>query len=106
MYSSLLLVPSGPPEDVAGLVVNSTTIDLSWSPPSRDHQNGVIQSYTVLVVEQQTNSTVATLQNIQQTSIIITSLHPHYDYTLSVAAHTVALGPYGSVVIRTSEDGM
>ena len=85
--------------------INSTAIELSWSPPSRDHQNGVIESYTVLVVEQQTNSTVATLQNIQHTNIIITSLHPHYDYTLSVAAHTVALGPYGSVAVRTNQDG-
>ena len=98
--------PSGPPQNISGSVVSSTSIQLSWSPPLSHHQNGLIQSYTILVFEQQTNTTVEEHQNFQENMIVITSLHPYYDYTLSVAAHTVALGPYDSVMLKTSQDGM
>ena len=86
-------------------MVSSTSIQLSWSPPLSHQQNGLIQSYTILVYEQQTNTTIEKHQNFQQNTIVLNNLQPNYDYTLSVAAHTVALGPYGSVIIRTSEDG-
>ena len=101
----LIAAPSGPPQSISVSVVSSTSLQLSWSPPLSVHQNGLIQSYTILVFEQQTNTTIEKHQNFLQTTIILNNLQPNYDYTLSVAAHTVALGPYGSVIIRTSEDG-
>ena len=101
----IIAAPSGPPQSISGSVISSTSLQLSWSPPLSVHQNGLIQSYTILVFEQQTNTTIEKHQNFLQTTIVLNNLQPNYDYTLSVAAHTVALGPYGSVIIRTSEDG-
>ena len=105
MIFLIIAAPSGPPQSISGSVISSTSVQLSWSPPLSVHQNGLIQSYTILVFEQQTNTTVEEHQDFQENMIIITSLHPHYDYTLSVAAHTVTLGPYGSVTLMTSQDG-
>lgn len=107
MYKHLIYqsAPSAAPLNISVNVLSSTSVQLSWSPPHLMHQNGLIQSYSILVHEQPTNSTTLTQQSFQHNSIVITSLHPNYDYTLSVAAHTVGLGPYGSVTARTHQDG-
>ena len=40
------------------------------------------------------------------TSAYVGSLHPYYNYECSVAAHTIALGPYSdSIVLLTNEGG-
>ena len=57
---------SGPPQSISGSVISSTSLQLSWSPPLSVHQNGLIQSYTILVFEQQTNTTIEKHQNFLQ----------------------------------------
>ena len=78
---------------------------LSWEPPLPNTHNGVIGSYTVTVVETGSNLVVQTLQDITSTSITLTGLHPAYDYSMSVAASTVALGPFSSITVTTEEAG-
>lgn len=49
-----LSAPSAPPQQVTVLTVgnqNSTSISISWDPPSPDHQNGIIQEYKVCLSE-------------------------------------------------------
>ena len=85
--------------------MSSTKIHLSWEPPLSHHQNGVIQSYTVTVFEVNTNTTHEVHQDILNTSITLTGLHPNYEYKLSVAAYTVGLGPSSFVYVTTLQDG-
>ena len=85
--------------------MSSTKIQLSWKPPLSHYQNGVIQSYTITVFEVNTNTTHEVHQNILNTSIILTGLHPYYEYKLSVAAYTVGLGPFSFVYVTTLQDG-
>ena len=88
-----------------GSAVNSTTIQLQWQPPLFSDQNGVIRSYLININVVQTG---AALQLTSQTTAInISGLHPHYTYTLTVAAVTIGPGPYGLMLtIRMPEDGM
>ena len=95
--------PTGSPQNLASDRVTSTTVELSWELPLPNTHNGVIDSYTVMVFEITTNLVLQTHQNVTSTSITLTGLHPAYDYTLSVAAFTVDLGPLSSITVTTKE---
>ena len=78
---------------------------LSWDPPQRENVNGIIQRYTVSIREHETASNTTIITN--NTGLNLTSLHPYYVYSVTVAAETVAIGPFSSpVVIQMPESGM
>lgn len=80
-------------------------VKLSWEPPLEQDRNGAIQSYTLIVFEVTTNSTLQVHDNMTSTSIILSALHPSYDYMVSLAAYTVDLGPFKFITITTEEAG-
>ena len=73
-------------------VIDSRSVHLSWSPPPPEHHNGVIRQFQINVTE------VDTGRAYQLTSFgssrTVSSLHPFYTYQFSVAAYTVAPGPF------------
>ena len=99
------IAPAGPPQSISADVLNATSVEFSWSAPLPEHQNGIVQSYTIIVLELETNSTKEMRQNYVHNSIVIHSLHPYYNYQFSVAAYTVALGPYENTVALTDQLG-
>ena len=100
-----VIAPSGSPNNVTGLSLNSTAIQVSWDSPHLHLQNGVITSYTITLFEISTNSTQLFSQNSLYTTLIISGLHPYYDYSISVAAYTVGVGPASITTVRTLQDG-
>lgn len=100
-----LLVPSAPPRAISVVAPDSSSLSISWSPPGILDINGVIRQYIVNV------SVMDTLEHYQytadNTSLIITELHPYYTYTVYVAAVTISIGPFSSGnTIRTPPNGM
>ena len=100
---SFSIVPSGPPQNVTGLSINSTTITLSWSAPRFEDHNGAIRHYIVNVTEHETGSKFGTVTT--QMGITFSSLHPYYTYVCTVYAVTIGAGP-GAVPVNvtTMED--
>ena len=98
-------VPTGEPLNVKAVSVNSTSIRISWEPPRAEEQNGVITSYRITVFETETGAiltfTTAAIDNL----LMVNSLHPFYNYTCSVAAFTIGLGPAASVSVQTHPEG-
>ena len=95
--------PDGAPENVTGSATSSTSIKITWDPPERNLQNGYIVQYRVTVTETETGT--VSKWNVTDTSLTVTSLHPYYVYTVSVAAETVGIGPYSDGVnVTTDED--
>ena len=92
----LFQAPASPPQDLVAAPINSRSVYLSWSPPPREHHNGMIRQFWINVTE------VDTGRRYQMTSfgtsLTISSLHPFYTYTFSVAAYTVGLGPFSEPV--------
>ena len=88
-------------------MLGPTAISLSWQPPVPEGQNGIITSYTVLVTELLTNTTTTYQRDGSHTELVITGLHPYYDYSCAVAAQTsVGLGPFGALItVTTHQDG-
>ena len=95
--------PASAPQSVTAASVMSTGFLLSWlSPPPEDH-NGVIRNYSITLTELNTGSMVELVS--QTNSQVFDSLQPFYNYSVQVAAVTVAQGPQTSAfVVTTLED--
>ena len=102
MYFS---APTAAPQSFVADWITATEVQLSWEPPPLEHQNGLIQSYTITVFEVESNSTKEVHQNFAYNTISLTGLHPYYNYIMSVAAYTVGLGPFASITLQTEQDG-
>ena len=84
--------------------LSSTSISLSWIAPPLIDQNGIIREYRVTVTEVETDY----VQELTSTAttLIVSSLHPYYNYQCSVSAYTVSQGPYtDNITVQTFEDG-
>ena len=106
-YQSLLPLfqaPSSSPQNLTVSAINARSVYLSWSPPPREHHNGVIRQFWINITE------VDTGRRFQRTSVdtsfTLPSLHPFYTYWFSVAAYTVSLGPFTEPsVLQMPQDG-
>ena len=88
----------------AGEVLSPSAVSITWQPPVPEEQNGIIISYTIVLTELLTNTVFTYQRNGSHTEIVITSLHPHYDYRCSIAAETsVGLGPFSASFILTTQ---
>ena len=89
------------------MTVNATSarsVNLTWGPPNRDQQNGIIRYY--LISLQSVAGTTARNVSSVQWSISISGLRPYTLYNCTVQAETVGLGPPNSIIqISTPEDG-
>ena len=98
--------PSGSPVSIAALLLTSTSVQLSWSAPPADQQNGIITDYYINMTEVETGVTVQ-LMVTGATTLLINTLHPYYVYSFFISAATViGQGPYSTQFsIRALEDG-
>lgn len=80
------------------------TLTLTWNALPEGHRNGVVRHYIVHILEAVTMFTFQ--QVLYTTSATVSSLHPYYTYNLSVAAYTVAMGPFSvPVSLQLPESG-
>ena len=101
---SCYVVPSGPPQHLTVLFVSSTTVSLSWDPPSIQDQNGVIVQYHIYICNELLKE--CTMETSEETLYTVSGLHPFYTYYINVAAATIDVGPSSSYVAVTClEDG-
>ena len=97
-------VPRLAPEGVVMTAIDSRTLLISWVPPPFEHQKGIIREYRVNSTERETG--MAYRLTTAATSLTGPSLHPFYTYNCTVAAFTIAEGPYSlEVNITMPEDG-
>ena len=93
-----------PPENLIATALGSRTLHITWQPPVEEERNGIIRRYVINITELDSGNEYQ-LENVT-TEITVQNLHPFYRYSYSVAAETVALGPFtpGSI-IEMPEDG-
>ena len=93
-----------PPENLVATALGSRTLHITWQPPVEEERNGIIRRYVINITELDSGNEYQ-LENVT-TEITVQNLHPFYRYSYSVAAETVALGPFtpGSI-IEMPEDG-
>ena len=98
-------VPDGPPINVTSSDVTSNSLTLTWNPPPIAQRNGNIRYYIISVLELNTGNNF-TFRTHSHATLLITDLHPFYDYAINVVAVTVGTGPPSTVHrVTTLEDG-
>ena len=131
---SIIIAPTEAPRNVNVTVDSSRSIILTWERPSPDQENGLLLIYYVTVIETQIHYTDdgeeirGTERYLNRTydvsegrAQLIGSLHPDYNYTVSIAAATepgaagsgtaassaaAGIGPFSdSITVRTDMDG-
>ena len=97
-FVHIFLVPDGPPVSLYAHPTNSTMVTLTWTEPPYPQRNGVITGYSVKMCQIDPGGSCSMpLNNGAKTFLVITSLHPYYEYNWRVAAHTsLGRGPYSS----------
>ena len=96
--------PTAPPDNLIAIPLDSRTLHITWQPPVEEERNGIIRRFIINITELN-SGTEFQLENAT-TEITVQNLHPFYQYSYSIAAKTVALGPFtlGSI-IEMPEDG-
>lgn len=90
--------------NVQAAAISPTTLLVTWEPPPEDSRNGVIRRYTVNITDALTGANRILTSN--ETQATVTGLHPYYVYWSSVAAETVAPGPWSErAIVEMPEDG-
>ena len=97
------IAPTAPPTNIVVVRVTGETLSLSWDPPPASHQNGVIRQYVIRITHTETN--IAFSVNSATTSITVNDLIPLHTYSYSIAAETVAVGPYSEAIDITLPEG-
>ena len=92
--------PSGPPENLIGEFINSTSLRITWDPPLPNDQNGVIRGYNVSY-----NVSADESIFVRGTTVELGGLQKFTFYNVSVQAFTVGSGPIDSTVVQTDSDG-
>ena len=104
MHYFVFTAPSGPPQGVSAIALGPRIIQINWSQPLPEEQNGIVQSYTVNITVAETGQHIQLTTN--HTTITAEGLHPYYNYHISVAAVTIAIGPYTEIYsLQTPHDG-
>ncbi|XP_069160302.1 roundabout homolog 2 [Procambarus clarkii] len=83
-------VPSAPPSGVESLVLNRTSVVLSWQPPARAHTNGRITRYSVWLFINKTQAHSNLTVGGALHSLTLHNLTFGLHFTATVAAHTKA----------------
>ncbi|XP_057314721.1 uncharacterized protein LOC130655923 isoform X2 [Hydractinia symbiolongicarpus] len=101
--------PDGPPTNISGYANSSSSIILNVTLPKREHRNGIIRGYKVLLYNLQNFKALEFAYNITDEISNVFSfegLAKYTDYEVKVKAFTViGNGPYSSPFnIRTFED--
>ena len=103
-------VPGAPPQDVSVYVESSTSLQVVWSPPPENKQNGMIVYYKIFYVPKEksdSEATVVTIKNPDTREYVLDDLLKWADYRIWMLAGTsVGDGPKSvPVEVRTDEDG-
>ncbi len=99
-------VPSAPPQNLVVTLTTSSSISISWNPPPFEQQNGLIRYYLVYLTDINGN-TLELQTNDNSTDFTIENVVPvHNNYTVSLAAFTIGVGPSSSALtISLPESG-
>ena len=105
MYFLTNLVPHGPPLGFQATHINSSALRLTWEPPAPEHQNGIIRGYVINATALE-NGEHFQWRTTNTLSLVVSGLHPYYNYHLFIRAETIGPGPFSDILSTLMpEDG-
>ncbi|CAI8005522.1 Receptor-type tyrosine-protein phosphatase F [Geodia barretti] len=101
---TLPAAPTAAPTQLRVSNFDSSTIALVWEPPPFTDRNGDIVRYHIRVTEQETQTIFEYSSTSQHYTL--TSLHPYYNYVISIAAETVGVGPFTTGLLQPTMESV
>ncbi len=90
-----------------GLTVRATSsrsVSVTWMPPLRDQQNGILRYYLIILTS--AGGTVTRNVSSNHQSASIAGLSPYTQYNCTIQAGTIAIGPSSDMfTVYTPQDG-
>ena len=103
----LSVVPTGVPQNLTIVAINSSSVKVSWEPPQADLRNGIIVDNIVRITGVDTEEMFVLNTGEDTGVIVVTNLHPFYTYTYSIASVTIGIGPFSPAVpFQMPQEGM
>ena len=94
----------GSPVSLEVVSTSSMSATLSWSPPPEVQLNGVLRHYILIVQELDSGGNVTLMST--DSMIVLSDLHPFYNYAIAVCPVTVDTGPCANFEpIQLPQDG-
>ena len=104
-----IAVPTGVVLDCRNTTFNSRNVTLSWSPPTRDLQNGMITGYELFCYEIQSNTLVPDTNDTldsPDTTYTVPVITPFRSYNCGIAAiNSEGVGPFSNCLFHSAQDG-
>ena len=100
-FSLCYTAPTAAPLNVTGEFNDSTSINISWSPPPFSDQNGNIVAYNITYQRTDSSDGGTIMISTSDRFITIPSLRPFTNYSVMVAAFTIAMGPFEQTIVQT-----
>ncbi|KAM4699565.1 cell adhesion molecule DSCAM isoform 2-T2 [Discoglossus pictus] len=101
-------VPSRPPENVQAVALSPEVISISWSTPSKEALNGILQGFRVIYWANLLDGELGDIKNVTTTqpSLELDGLEKYTNYSIQVLAFTRAGDGVRSeqIFTRTKED--
>ncbi|XP_071994897.1 cell adhesion molecule DSCAM isoform X4 [Engystomops pustulosus] len=101
-------VPSRPPENVQAAATSPETITISWSTPSKEALNGILQGFRVIFWANLLDGELGEIKNVTTTQPLLEldGLEKYTNYSIQVLAFTRAGDGVRSeqIFVRTKED--
>ena len=91
-HTVITIEPNGPPLDLTAQAISSTSITISWFPPSDVEQNGIIISYSISVSRIGLNRLLESsapreiYPASRQNTLIISELQIFTEYSITITA--------------------
>ncbi len=102
-------MPTGVVLDCRNTTFNSRNVTLSWSPPTRDLQNGMITGYELFCYEIQSNTLVPDTNDTldsPDTTFTVPVITPFRSYNCGIAAiNSEGVGPLSNCLFYSAQDG-
>ena len=107
-FPSYTSAPTGPPLSLAVQSVNSTSLLLSWEPPSLAHQNGATLNYTLICIPPAESSLPPVISVFTTAGArTLSGLAPATLYSCSLCATNLyGNGPPANISAMTEDGGM
>ncbi|GFS64213.1 roundabout homolog 2 [Trichonephila inaurata madagascariensis] len=99
-------VPSAPPDNLQVRVIGPQMATISWSPPPPQHRNGLLQGYSIRILDNSSQLHAHITTNATTTSVTLTNLTIGSVYNIKAAALTASgMGPFSPSIHPKIEYG-
>ncbi|KAF8795105.1 Roundabout like protein [Argiope bruennichi] len=99
-------VPSAPPDNLQVRVIGPKMATISWSPPPPQHRNGLLQGYSIRILDNSSQLHAQITTNATTTSVTLTNLTAGSVYNIKAAALTSSgMGPFSPSIHPKIEYG-